>query len=103
MSTESWFVYDPYNNDTVEFDAEGHAVDHAGDLIDGYLDDGSWDEAVEQIIVGKVTHRIVKDVIGVRADMTPEAWEELTGGLNNDADEWWLYRVAAVAQRGETT
>lgn len=72
------------------------AVADAEGRIDDCLDD-TWSEEVDEILVARVTHRAVRNVMGRRADMTPEAWTELTGG-RTDVDEWWSYSLEPVDQ-----
>lgn len=70
------------------------AVADAEGRIDDCLDD-TWSDEVDEILVARVTHRAVRTVMGRRADMTPEAWTELTGG-RTDVDEWWSYSLEPV-------
>lgn len=86
----TWVVYDPYSTCLDEFPTEAEAVTYAEGLIDGFIADDTWDEGVEQIVVAKLTHHIAKRVLGVKAEMSAEAWERMTGG-NNTADEWWRF------------
>lgn len=86
-----WAVYDPYDGWTENIATEEAAIGEALSRIEGYLDDGSWDEDVEGILVAKVIHRPVRKVLGVRAEMDPDAWDELTGG--SESDEWWDYTI----------
>ena len=72
------------------------AVADAEGRIDDCLDD-TWSEEVDGIFGARVTHRAVRTVLGRRADMTPEAWTELTGG-RTDVDEWWAYSLELVDQ-----
>lgn len=52
--SRQWFVYDP-ENWVDYFNTEDEALSSARDAIDSCLDE-SWNESVEGIIVGKVTH-----------------------------------------------
>jgi len=90
-----WIVYDPYDG-IRECESEQHALDTAQAMVDNYLADGSWDEDVEGVVVAQQTHTVVKRVLGVRAEMTPEEWDNLTGG--SEAEEWWHFDVVPLAR-----
>jgi hypothetical protein len=70
------------------------AVADAEGRIDDCLDD-TWSDEVDEVLVARVTHRAVRTVMGRRADMTPEAWAELTDG-RTDVNEWWSYSLEPV-------
>lgn len=54
-----WFAEDPSDSDKVFFRTEEEAVREAEAMIETHLDDG-WDEDVDRILVGKITHHTVK-------------------------------------------
>lgn len=56
MTEEKWFTFDGVDGTYEEHDTEAEALEHAQFLIDGSLNE-EWQEGVEQIAVGKVTHR----------------------------------------------
>lgn len=86
-----WAVYDPYDGWTYNIASEEAAIDLALSRIEGFLCDGTWDEDVEAISVARIVHQPVKKILGVRSEMTQDAWDALTGG--SECDEWWDYTI----------
>jgi hypothetical protein len=50
-----FFIYDPEGDGFIYFRTVEERDAHQGMVIDGYLDEG-WDESVEQVVAGEVTH-----------------------------------------------
>lgn len=94
MIRYEWFTYDS-DEGFETYASEAEAV-HAGQsLIEGWLADG-WAEEVEDVRVGQITYWPVKETLGVRAEMTAEAWDELTHA-DPDSDEWWKYNLEPIS------
>lgn len=78
-----FFIYDPQGNGFIYFRSAEERDAHQGMVIDGYLDDG-WDESVEQVVAGEVTHAARQ--VG-REERPPE--EELNEeGCDGDGTYW---------------
>ena len=59
MEPKNWFVYDPESSfSIVEFATEKEAVQAAISAIKSYKDSSGWDYGVEDVIVGRITHRV---------------------------------------------
>lgn len=79
--THRFFIYDPAGWGFRYFDSP-EARDAGKDaIIQGYLDDG-WDEEVEQVIAGEVTHKAAK----VNIQLAPEQLDE--EGHAEDGTYW---------------
>jgi len=87
-STHRFFIYDPQGWGFAYY-ASAEARDAAKDgIIQSYLDDG-WDEEVEQVIAGEVTHTCEK----VNVEQRPEQVDE--DGHAEDGTYWaeeWSYK-----------
>lgn len=88
-----WIV-DGGDGCTTEFATEAEAVAYADAAIQDWCDDG-WMEEVDNIFVARLTHRSVRHILGNRADMTDDAWNELTHG-GSEYDEWWDYAIEPI-------
>ena len=102
-----FFVYCP-NNAEFTYCRTAEARDRIADsVIQGYLDDG-WDEMVEQVVAGEMTHYCAQ----VGREDRPEATELDAVGFDKDGKYWgeWAYTCnydllplvsgAAVAAQG---
>lgn len=85
-----YFIFDPQNGDFAYFRTAEDRDAAADWIIQSYLDDG-WDEEVENVIAGEVTHTCEKVNV---ADRPPE--DEIDGeGHDQNGDYWaeeWGYK-----------
>lgn len=79
--THRFFIYDPSGWGFRYFDSAESRDAGKDAIIQAYLDDG-WDEDVEQVIAGEVTHVAAK----VNVKPRPEVVDE--DGLGEDGDYW---------------
>ncbi|QLI49445.1 hypothetical protein vBPaeMUSP18_03 [Pseudomonas phage vB_PaeM_USP_18] len=99
-----YFIFDPEQGEFVYFRTAEDRDQSADGIIQSYLDDG-WDEAVENIVAGEVTHTC--DKVNVQ-ERPPE--DEIDGeGYDQDGNYWaeeWSYRcgyeLIAVAPEAAT-
>jgi hypothetical protein len=78
-----YFVNNPYGDGLVFFANEKERDNYAADCIQTYLDDG-WDEEVENVVAGVVTHRATQVD---RVEKPPE--EDLDEeGCDEDGTDW---------------
>ena len=85
-----FFVCDEANADFYFFRTEEERDEAAKYLIGGYLDDG-WNESVEQIICGEITHTCEK----VNVVNRPPEDEIDEDGHDSEGDYWteeWEYK-----------
>jgi hypothetical protein len=83
-----FFIYDPEGNGFSYWQSP-EARDEAKDnIIQAYLDDG-WDDTVEQIVAGEVTHTCQKIDVQPRPDVLDDKGNDSEG---NYWDESWAYR-----------
>jgi|GEM_PF-1701424 len=85
-----YFIFDPQNGDFTYFRTAEDRDAAADGIIQSYLDDG-WDEEVENVIAGEVTHTCEKVNV---TDRPPE--DEIDGeGHDQNGDYWaeeWGYK-----------
>jgi hypothetical protein len=94
---EPWAVIDPYEGPPQRFATEAEAVKHAQRLIEESMDDGTWDENVQDIAVVYVHHEVIEKVLHTRTpEMTADEWYELTGD-EDDHDRWIDYVLVPVS------
>lgn len=91
----SWIVYDPQDGVSLH-NSEQEALAHLDHVLGMYACDDYWSEDVEGLIVAKVTHQMSKIVLGVRCEMTDDDWADLTGGMGDECDECWDYKITPV-------
>lgn len=60
-----YFIYDPEGEGFIYYRSVSDRDADSSTIIDQYLDDG-WDEAVEQIVAGQITHSCQKTDVQVR-------------------------------------
>lgn len=78
-----YFIFDPQNGDFAYFRTAEDRDAAADGIIQSYLDDG-WDEEVENVIAGEVTHTCER--VNVK-NRPPE--DEIDGeGVDGEGDYW---------------
>lgn len=82
-STHRFFIYDPDGWGFRYFDSPESRDAAKSSIIHSYLDDG-WDESVEQVIAGEVTHTCQK--VGV--ELRPPAAQLNTDKCAADGTYW---------------
>lgn len=85
-----FFIYDPEGNGFMYFSSVTDRDIYQGRVLDGYLDDG-WDDAVEQVVAGEVTHSAQQ----VNREERPPAEEIDENGCDGEGSYWdesWSYR-----------
>lgn len=88
--TEKWFCYDAMG-DFHEFDTEAEALKCAAECIECCCED-HWDESVENIRVGKVTHAAVQTNL-VERDMLDDEGMYNGRHYHGSADCWCDYEM----------
>lgn len=76
-----YFVHDPQGDGFSYFETEQERDDFAHDCIQAYLDDG-WDEEVEHVVAGKLTHRATQTDVIMRPDILDE------DGCDEEGNDW---------------
>lgn len=85
-----FFIYDPEGAGFSYFESAEARDAAKDDIIRAYLDDG-WDETVEQVVAGVLTHTCEKINVVPR----PPEDQINENGLDQDGDHWepdWAYR-----------
>lgn len=78
-----YFVHDPQGDGFVFFATEKERDDHAQDCIQAYLDDG-WDEEVENVVAGVLTHKATQTD---KIERPPD--EEIDeDGMDEEGNNW---------------
>lgn len=97
---KTWAVIDPYELCPPRtFATEDEAIKHANGVIESMCDDESWDENVQDVAVVRIHHVTIEKVLGVRAEMTKDAWDRLTGG-SEEHDRWLDYVLMPADHSG---
>jgi hypothetical protein len=102
VSAALWLVWDPEEG-CETFATEADALAEAASRIERFMDDGSWDEEVEEVTVARITHTAERVTEHVRpAEMTDDEWYELTGddfASDRKPGGWWgHYEMASVEE-----
>jgi len=82
-----WFVYDPYEEEFRIYQKEEAAKKAFNKIIEAYqrdaTQDGVWDMSVEQVCMGRITHRVVLQ------DVTPDDLaDRIECGMASEGDEF---------------
>lgn len=94
MNAMNWIAVG-VDGEVCAFATEEEAITHANNAIDYYRDGETWyEDAVAEICVARLALVTVKEVLGVRGEMTGDDWNELTGGT--DSDEWWEFSLQPI-------
>ena len=108
--THRYFIADPGNGDTFFFATEAERDAFAADLIKDCLDvDGCYEESVEDIYVGEVTHLTARTNVTHRPSKEPDESVadyherlEAEGWPDPDCDYTCSYELRPLNVKGET-
>lgn len=100
-----WFASDPSDGETYYFATEQGAIAQAKEFIDRHMEDG-WDDEVDQIIVGKITHHTVKTNVTHRPKRedfsSDEDFQDACGEYPNmDFNYCCNYEPLPLSEKGE--
>lgn len=84
-----FFIYDPQGYDFIYFRSPEDRATAIPTIIASYRADDGWDDEVENVVAGEITHTCEKTDLQLRPDQVDE------DGLDEEGNYWaesWAYR-----------
>lgn len=97
-----FFIFDPYGNDFTYYRCASDRDRASKEVIKQYLDDG-WDEAVEQVVAGELSHvcAMVDVVKRPPDDQLDDKGRDAEGRYWGDFDTYCNYALQPLPAAGE--